>query len=711
MASNWVARVAFALIMLGTLAAVVPSPTQAAPSEGLLVTDATGDVVALRPEAPGGVPASTGLDLTEVKLFAENGETFSFQAKLVDLKGESNYAVATGGVTVNACFTWNGHLASIRVGYTLPNLQVSESKIGPVDTCDPTVAPRFAGFKAVASVIDPVTNTIIASVSRTQLADIMKTTPPVAGDTFQAFRAYAADRQRERFDLAPNTGTASGAFTFTTNTANLDLKARVDRNAGSLKCAGKPGLLAYAIEAGGKRGVPILLMNTQGAPRTVQLQVETVDGLDWKPVMLPKIDVPAGAGSGAGNVTVNVIVDTPASAKHKDCATLRVTATDASAPGVLGQTNFNVIAVNPPGPLNKKLFFHASAQATCVRQSQDYIWMNTLESDPDDAKVDVLLNGCRDPSALSTTGATVRASVDVNPSHDLVLNTSASGGTAILDIALRSDGAPTTAHVVATLVTGQDVLDALGEADATVAVSSTATRVHIEIPVTFTRDQVATGDPSRVVSAEDGLGVLVQYDPAPADSLIPVAPAGRVFLLPTQSTLQLPIWSTIKRNVNDPGVGGSLLSITPDGKLPEFASPGAMRLFNFTVLNEGAQPDVAVVSAALAGPAGWTAEIFPSAPIALQPGESARVQIGVKPRPEASESEPAILDVTVKSQKDPTALASVSARVVATREGGVPFEDAPKAIAGQSKHGLVPGFEVPLALVALVGLVLIRRRS
>jgi hypothetical protein len=710
------ARAAILLVLAGTLGSLATvGPASASPADGLSVTDAAGDVSLGRPDVPAKAPSSGGLDLTEARLYGESGEGFYFQAKIADLKAEQPNMPATGGVLVGTCFKWAEKLYAFRVGYVLtPTPQIFLREFGALaGPCDPTVnSLQYAkSVSPTVIIVDVKENTVTVLLKRTVMADLVKAAPPKAGDALTEFRAWASDNKKDRFDLAPDQGVSAGTLVFSTNTANMDLKAMLDKNVvAALTCAGQPDLPTYAIQAGGKRGVPILLVNPQPSARTVTLQVQTVTGDDWKPAMLPKIEVPAAAGEKTGNLTVNVIVDTPGATKHKQCATLRVTALDPADPTALGQATFNVMAVNPPGPTQKKLYMHTAESAVDACSN---VWMNVLENDPDDAKKEILMMECRSTQAVSNAPADVTPDIDVNPSHDLVLNTSAvPGGKAVATLTFRSDGAPTTARIDVIVKSGKFIIEPLGEARVTKAIGASETTFSVDVPITFTRDTVATGDPSRVVDAREGIGLIVRYSPVPADGAVPVPVAGRVFFLPAKSTLELPIWSTIKRNTNDPGAGGSLLSIAPADVLPEFASPGELRLLNFTVLNEGAKPDVAVPSATLSGPAGWTTEIFPSTPIPLGPGERGTFQVGVRPRADAPESENAILDVVVTSQQDATARASLSTRLVATREGGIHGDAAPNAAPVGKDKGLLPGPSLPalLGLVAVLGWGLSRRR-
>lgn len=703
-----------------SLAPASTMPTASAAAGDVVVADDTGDVSAVQPNTPAAPPSSAGLDITEASLAGVTGESFYARIKLADMKAEGAtapgpaagfYATVTGGVTVQACWDWNGVLFGARVHYIMNTVPlVSDTKLGVVQgVCDAASPLAFQAGKVrdrFGVIVDAQESAVTFTVKRLMLANITQMPPPKAGEVLKDFRAFVADGKRLRIDAAPDTGVATDVLSFATDTANTDLRAFPDANVlASLACQGRKDIPTYAIQAGGKRGIPIVLENPAGA-REALLAVDTLAGTDWKPRMMPKVAVPPAADGKPGNVTVNVIVDTPSGTKHKECSTIRVKATDAANPSAFGETSLNVVAVSPPGPAQKTLYMHAGPLAANTCSSQD-VWLNTLQKDPDagDPPREILFNNCRDPNPISTASGTFTPRIDVNPSHDLIINTSAVGASAHAKVVLRSDGVPTRARIGVVAVTGQQQIAAVAEGFKDVTIESSPTTVEIDLPIAFTRDSVPTGDPSRTLDARDGFGMAIRYTPLPADPNAPVGVvAGRVVLVPTGTSIELPIFAAVKRNVNDPGEKGGLLSLAPVGVLPEFARPGSLRLFNFTVLNEGAATDAAVVTAVMTGAPGWVTEIVPTGPIPLAPGASHGIQVGVTPPADAAESQAAILDLVVSSQSDPTARASISSKIVATRENSVPEEVLTGRVISKDDGGLLPGPGLLMAaLAALVG--------
>jgi hypothetical protein len=705
------ATLALLVLATGALPGFVP---MAAAQTAAVVTvpDATGDVAAGAVNSPVPGPNPDALDIMEAKLYGENGEEVLAQVKLRNIKAEADVGTyISSGIATIVCFTWKDKVYAARVTFIYTGqAQVTSQRIGVLSSaCNAQVAPVWADGQyrdRFALTLDAENSLLTFAIKRKDLAEFGKTEPPMPGEQLKDFKVYTHDVRRLRFDAAPNEGAASDVLPFTYPTANTDLKAYPDANVlAPIACLGRQDLPTYAIEAGGKRGIPIVFENPLGAPRKVRFEVLTTNGPDWKPKMMPGIELPAASASSNGNLTVNVIVDTPASTKHKECATIRVRALDDQTPLSIAETSVNVVAVSPPSRTQNKLYMHTSPQAanTC---SNSQIWVNVLETDPGAADNDILMIYCRDIAYTSTAAATIVARIDVNPSHDLILNTSVTGGKVTATIVMRSELVDTNARLDVSLVTGHREFNTIGTGSKVVTITAAAKPFTIDIPVGFTRDQYAEGDPSRTIDARQGIGLAIRMVPLPVDpNANPVVPAGRVYVVSKGTQMQLPIWATVKRNVNDPGEQGGLLSLAPRGPLPQFAAPGAVRLFNFTVLNEGAAADAAQVSTIITGATGWTATSHPPGPYVLQPGESKPFQILLTPPTEARESETVILDVVVISQSDPTARASISATVVATREAGVPVELAPGVDAVQRKGGFLPGPEMALvAVAALLGL-------
>lgn len=549
--------------------------------------------------------------------------------------------------------------------------------------------------------------------------------PPKPGDEISDFYVRTFDKKTDtipkaRFDAAPDAGPGGTALVLAAVTANTDLVAAPEANAvssASLRCGdlSDPRLFKmYGVPAGSKRGVPVTLRNLGTQPRNVNLTVVKVTGEDWKPRMMPQVRVPGATGDAPGNVSVNVIVDTPPGTTHKQCAVLRVRAVDLNQPDIIGETTFGVVATNPPSPAARTLYLHSLTGATVCYP--DRAWLNTVATDPFDEGDDIKFLPCsQDPggSLLGGGAGDFFTSIDVNPSHDLVLNTSAAGAVALAKIKFRSDSVPVRGKFLFEVTAGNAPggRNPIGSVAVAKTIAATPTEVVAEIPIDFTREFAPEGDPSRVVEAKDPIGLHVQY--APDEQALPpdaFPTTLSFFLVPGGSTLELPIWAVVERNTVRAGLLGGLLSLVPVGELPKFAAPGLPQALNLEVYNQGATADAAVPSVNLTGPAGWSAAVFPSGVYELPAGERKAFTVVVTPPTTAKESEAVFVDITVTSQTDPTTQALLSHKLLATRSGEATAANVPTLGPGASKKGPLPGPELWLVALGVAAVVAAMRR-
>lgn len=711
--SNWLLGAILAL----AVAVTVPTPRAAAGDPGeVVVADPAGDV-SVQPGAPG-VPMAglaDAVDIREVRLYGETGEVVRIDLTMQSIVAEKSFAdQATQGIDYGVCFT----VGSQKVGLLLnllyagtPVIVGGGGWIGVAGSCAATgvTLPTPKGLKT--AYVDVPGNRVEFVVPRTTLGFILKTAPPPAGTALGGLTAVVRDHNAKastRYDVA---GPGDGTLVLAYPTSNQDLKMVPESNVPSLPCGRNRDLPAYAIEAGGKRGIPVTVSNPGSDVRHVTFDVRALSGPDWKAKIMPGIEIPAATEKKPGNLTVNVILDTPASTQHRECSTILVRAVDASNPQDVAETSINVVAAVPPTRERNVLYLHSDVLASDVCDL-DHVWMNVVENDPADQGQELLMNSCQDAVPLSTTATNLIVGLDVNPSRDLVLNTTVTKKDAKATLLLRSHGPPTNAKIVVDVLgVRKGGFDQYGEGSATATLGETATAVDVPVPIFFTRDFVAEGDPSRTIESTNRLDLAIHYIPLPVDpGAEAVAVAGQVYLEPKGSRIVLPIWDSVKRNVNDPGANGALLSLKALGPTEAFANPGKLRVFNFTVLNEGATTDVAVIKAAPADGNAWGVQVVPPGPFALGGGQRASFAVGITPPGAAPESEGASFEVVAGSQSDPTARSSVLVRVVAT--GGQQL--SPDALGpltkAPAKKGFLPGLEVPAALAAAFVAVLAGRR-
>jgi len=703
------------------------APTASAAASEVSFQDPTGDVrlanSALPPTAD--VGPLQPIDIKSARAFGETGTSFLIQVEMTKLGSETLPPVLIYANTVVACFKWNGQPFAAIVNFQIGPGIIRQPYLTAVDgecKADTPVKP-ITGKSALLwgnINLDVPHNRVTIGIPRAMLGQVAGASPPKIGDTISNLYILSYDstnngNARVRLDVAPDGGPDGQTLTLNSNTGGQGtLRAFADSNIATVPCAGRFDTRSYSFEAGGRRGIPITFQNLASAPTDILFTVETAGGADWKPKIVPTLTL--DPFSEAGNITVTAIVETAANTNHKDCSILLVRGTDKNDPSNFAEAIVSAIAVRPPDPEHKRLFYHDNelAHDFCGWR---YMWLNTLEKDPEDANQPILMKGCKDAQVASNADGSWSTSLDVNPNKDLVINTSAVGKDVVATLRFVSTGVDTSARISVSLTSkpiGADSADqvfAEGFTDTKLTTSGTSVVVAMHVP--FTRDEVPTGDPSRTIMAEDGLALFVKYEPKPADGLpVDAQVAGVVNFWPQGSYVDIPVWATIRRNTADPGQGGALISLKAVDELPRFAAPGAPRLFNYTVLNEGPEPDVGVFEATTTGPKGWTAVFLPGDKVPLAPGERKVIQAALTPPATANESESVVFDVVVHSEKDPTARSSVSTKVVATREGGVPVEVITSA-GGGGKKGLLPapGIVEVLALVGLVAVVGARRRS
>lgn len=684
------------------------------------------DDVGVQPGAPGLPVFAEGIDFTGVRVHSETGDFIRFTLKVKKLDTDRTYENSwSGGAHFFVCFTLNEHKYAVHLPtYYQGGIKVTGNRgiIGTVKgQCQKEGVTLDKKFSIVGYSFDTTTNEIHLRVPRKPLvgpppATLIDGRSAVPGDAISNVWAIVRDTRPNslRFDSAPNDAPSPDKLTLVYPTSNFDLFVRPFINAPmTFDCGDYSDIFAYAVEAGGKRGVPVQVSNKLLQSRQVEFRVETQAGSDWKPKIMPRIGVPGALNDDAtGNVTVNVIIDTPASAKHKECSTVRVRAIDTARQNSVGETLFNVVSVIPPSPTKNTLYLHTDAKgdSTCAAAA-GHAWLNPDPNDPTDAGKDLAMASCGGDESgggltpLSTFPALFGARLDVNPSHDIVLNTSATGKFATAVLNLKSQHVGTRAKITAFVYKGSP--DApLGETTKEVTLAEAPTAVRIEIPIHFTREQVGTGDPSRVVDATTPVGLGVRYRPMTANDNVPLETAGRVYLLSRGTQLTLPIWSTIKRNAIDAGDAGGLISLSLLTDREVYANPLGVRVFNLTVLNEAAATDVAFLATTLTGnlTPGWTVQVVPPGPYTLEPGIPQAFAIGVTPPADARESEAVRLDVVASSQSDPTARSSQTLKVTSTRGQELPQGSlGPLVVTDTKDKGFLPALPLLPVLVGVLG--------
>ncbi len=707
---------ATAWVCLLFLAAPWPVPTVSAQATGteIVEADAADDVRLANPDLGPPAPNAEGLDIVKTELVGESGVSFILRVTLQDAAKEIETGDAvSNGIIVTTCFVWDGTLYAAKVRYRLGiGALLGVRVLGIVDgTCDPNQEIKFSKTVNIGDYVnlDLVRSQLIVAVDRLKLVELTGKAP-AKGQTLSGLYTMINDGNRDRFDHAPEAGPSSQTVTLLFDTANLgDLTAVPLPNVAPSPCEGRVDFPTYAVEAGGTQGVPVEFNNKGAEPVEVTFEANTIGGLDWKPGVVPRLEVPPSADE--GNTSVTVILHLPGAAQHKDCTIIAVRGVTAG--GDIGETGVIVMAIQPPSVRENLLWLHTDPYATAADCAGKHTWLNVLEDDSDDAAQDIVMSSCRNPEVFTWNAATVVTRLDVNPNYDIELNTTAEGigAQAVGFIRMRSSSGESNSRVSLLLQTLEGDIIATGGRE--VRIGSSPIDIEIPMNVEFTRDVRPDGDPSRLVRSTDGFSLTIRHEPQPVNVNVDQAKtASTVYLVSKGSHVELPIWATIKRNAHDPGDLGALVSLRAASALPEFAAPGLTRVVNFTVLNEGTEQDRILVDVGIDGVKDWTARVVPEPPFDLAPGERATFSVGVTPRPEAEESEKAFIDVVVRSERDPTARTSIAFELKATRSLGLAGDELPDAAPEGDKGGLpAPSAFAALAAVGLAALAWRRRRG
>jgi hypothetical protein len=707
---------------------LVESPPMAAqeepgePRPGELQAPDGADDVTVQPGGPAGAygDLADAVDIRNVRLYGETGELLRITLTVADLKQEPNWpSTVSQGIDYWVCFKIDGvqYAVWLWLLYASKPVEAGRSLGTVTGDCSATGATWQKQNAGVNVYLDLVESQILFVIKRQSLGFLAANAqPPTLGATVTGLYAVARDHRNmggARFDAAPNGGPASDSMSLVYPTANLHLKMRPDVNVPfPLPCGQNRDLPTVAIEAGGKRGIPMTVSNFLDAPRQVKFSVRAIEGPGWNAKMMPGIEIPAATDASLGNLTVNVIVDTPASTKHKECTTLLVRAVDAADATAVGEAAVNVVAAVPPTAQRNRFYLHSNALATNACSGTN-IWMNTQQDDAASVNQPVAFVYCEGLTQLSLDPTSLLFVWDVNPSFDLIVNSTVTGKAVDVVLRLVSDHVETKARITPNLVslhpTGTEIF---GSTSQVVQIGTSPKEFTFRIPIGFTREYVAEGDPSRVIDATGRMGIAVRYEVIPAEPNVPeVKQAGKVWLLPQGSHATLPIWSTVKRTANEPGLSGALISLKALQPVEGFANPGKMRAFNFTVLNEGATDDVAVVTARVVdGNMAWEAQVVPSGPFRLAAGESKRFAVGILPPVEARESEGVRVEVVAMSQSDATARSSTTLRVIATHGQDLGGSTLDVPVAPTKKGGLPSIGALAVMALALLAVLAIRRR-
>lgn len=695
------------------------------PAGDYAVTDPPGDVRSGHaPEAPSLPAGSAGAyDLLRLRIHDEDEEALRFELQVGDLRAPATFI---DGALLDYVFL----VVSFQIDASGPRYELEWEVALPV------LAPTNSGVRPAAARLcilledRPCTpqrvvahvnwddSTVGAWVPKDALSGrgpLPGTPPQARAPPFdvmgnQLFRLYAFSRPGASLQLAdrlPDTGDAPD-YVLRHPLAVPAMRLGFDdpeAYAGPYS-VGVDGFAVLRfpvvpVAAGTPAPVRLRLENAASSPRIVNLTLRYLEegpGSAWGLRLIETLTIPANSTRLA-----NLITD-PSKIPFETTQLVQIAAISvAGEPGATAHTFRLVSAAPPPGPARRELFLHAVAPTeigaafgqTCRIPFCDgpLGWMNT-ERDEARATGDdgIMLQYSNDfnSTELFAFHSVATFALDHPAPRDLVLDRRER---ATLRLQVRT-AAPLEGELSAIVLAGGEET-AIGSAAASWPGAGAHT-VELGLPIVRPIDRIPKGG---------GMVLMVELDfDRPYAAAYASDPP---LLVPGASSLELPFVAD-PLAVSEPiAAGPTVIGLATDDAVQDFVNPNGTALFNVTVVNEGILEDEIHLEADADDDA-WTAEIVPASDFRLQPGESARVGLYVRPPAGVLDGDMARITFNASSEADESARASLRFEVTVT--SGVEIADEaglyradPDTDLHAAPSGLkgTPGFEAPFAGAAL----------
>lgn len=473
-----------------------------------------------------------------------------------------------------------------------------------------------------------------------------------------------------------------------------------------------------SVEPGVTTLVRLDVLNLNGAKRIVNLSAQLADKADgsrWEVRIAPAVQIPGGETR-----SVNLIVNATGGIEHRQNALVRIVGQSYLFKDEIGALTLRLVASVPPSVAKPTLYFHA---ATRTQQSLPGMltitncdipflnswggcdptrFLNTLETDPTG---DLDEEGDKRGGSFSFGTSQIRYSypIDAALSRDVVMDPKQ----AITGVIQIKSTAALDGSVELNVNSGGKLV---GGTKASAALPQGGGAVTLNFLPTVEGTRLKNGDKLTIT-------LTIEYETLGASAPAMVSPP---FFVPKGSKITFPIIedpnATVRQSVPAGDAFLGLTRITKDDQ--EFAYPGRARVFEMSVVNEGGLEDVANIEVQ---PVSGICEIEvrPGYAYKLEAGDSAKFGVLLRPGTDAKEGEQCHVQINATSTIDPAVQGTTRVSIVVTRgiddlpddsKTYLPDKESEQRAAAASPKAKSPAAGLFGAIVALVGIALVRRR-
>jgi hypothetical protein len=704
------------IILAASALAVAPSGS--AQSGDFEVQDPRGDVnpFGFTPAALPSSPATDASDITSLRIFGEDIDGLTIELGVANLKPSPDAFGLFSGGQYSVSFVLEG----TEITYSTYFYVFSDGRFDPTSSAAPTGIMRIpADFylcvpdsgcfnQRILGSVDWDKSLITGYLPKGALAgrepiysdDVPQGVPSIRSGSRLASIQGQVFGNLGLSDSVPDSGFA-GPYVLRAGVPNDKIGVSlVNFEEGSSQSPDAFfGSIADFPSASVTPGTPTLVQlrvsNFNSAKRIINVSAQIMDPAEatkWSVRVVNTLTIPGG-----DDRIINLIVNATDRVQHRDETLVRVSARSLGFPDEVGSLRVRLVGSVPPTPTKNTLFLHMAnpndgginGLSICIGCGGGYVWMNTLEEDPQALDA----NGMAMSYQFSGLGGTTYrfdAVLDTQLTHDLVLDTSKAGvakivtsctvcPTGTINLELRSD-------------------------EGTIASGTASYASSVEVELTPVVDRVPAG------------GYLALFGSIETSTPPPMFEAISPRLLGGSSRLSLPVVvdPEAKTGQRIP-LGPAFLTLSADNATGGFIGPNRSKVMEVTVVNEGIEEDVVTITKKVS-PEHWIVELQPGDTYRLKPGDSATFGVLVRAPENATEGETVRIVLNATSAIDDSALAQLALELTSSEnalddeDGFEVDEDTEKALENKPQKSPGPGSFVFVAVAALA-FVLRRRRE